>query len=155
CRAAEEAAHEIDVDLLHQLDPARLGNGAHGEAAGDVNRGPERRNAGEQPGDRLLVGKVDGTNHLHLLVLAIREALRLLLVQPRPGAAGTRLDKGPYDGRAKRACAARHHDIPTNVIHLGLSVRIRRNDASTPPHSAKKSPARGRALGKFKVWTTR
>ena len=82
-----------------------------------MNRCPERRNAGEQPVDRRLVGKVDGTDQLNLLVLAIREALSLILVQPRHGACGTRLDKGPYDGRAKRAGAARHYDIPTLKWH--------------------------------------
>jgi hypothetical protein len=69
------------------------------------------------PVDRRLVGKVDGTDQLDLLALAIRKALSLILVQPRHGADGTRLDKGPYDSGAERAGAARHHHIPTVKWH--------------------------------------
>src|SRR5262249_27305503 len=69
--AREEAAHEIDFDLLHQLRLAGLGHWRHGEPAGNVNRRPPAWNVREERIDCPLVGKVEGPDLLAPLAVAI------------------------------------------------------------------------------------
>ena len=73
--AAQEAGDEIAVDLRHQRGLAGVGHRAHGEAAGDMDRGPQRRGAVVEPGDVGLVGEIGDCDQHDLRVAAMREAL--------------------------------------------------------------------------------
>ena len=101
--AAQRAAHEVHVDLLPQRRHTGLAQRRRSKPAGEVDRGPQRRDPLIEPGDGRRIGETAGDGERHALMLAQPQALRLRLVAARHVADGAGIDQRRDDGGAERA----------------------------------------------------
>src|SRR5580704_9938127 len=122
--AAQRAADEIHVELLPQQRRRGVAHRRHGKTAGDMDRGPQRRDALIEAGHDRLVGQIAGDREPHVLALLQPAALLLRLVQTRHvtdcAGPGQSLDHGG----AERTRSAADDDVTIAEVHA-LSSPIR------------------------------
>ena len=131
--AAQRAADEIHVDLLPQHSDAGFTQRRRGKAAGDVDRGPQRRDPLIETANSRLVGQATSDGELHALMVAQPKALCLGLVEARHMADRAGADQRFDDRAAQRAGATGDDDVTIAEIHAPSSP-IR--------HSRQAGPAR-------------
>ena len=115
--AAQQARHQVHVDLLAQGCDARIAQRPRRKAAGQMDRRPERPDRLVEPPDRRLVGEVAGDGELHLLVVPQRKALRFRLVEAGNVADRAGPDQGLDDSGAERAGAAGNDNMTIAKVH--------------------------------------
>src|SRR5262245_63603101 len=122
--AAEEAAHEIVVDQPTQQLPAGIGQRGEGEAAGDMDRGPERREPAIELRHRRLIRQA---RHGDQAQRPAGEGFLLSLLPIGHMAMGARRQHCTHHRAPQGAGAAGYHHVTIAKIHptLGPSAVIR------------------------------
>src|SRR5665213_2900539 len=120
-RRAQLAGDQIGLDHRHQLALAGVRRLAHGEAAGEMDRGPERSLVIE-PGDRRLVAEIGGTAQLHAAIVLERKALGLMRVDIRHAATRALRQQRRDHRPAERAGAAGDDHLAPLIIRRTRAI---------------------------------
>ena len=123
--AAQHAADEIHVELLPDHGEACFLDRRRGKAAGNVDRGPERRDVPIKPFDRRFVGEVAGDRKPDLRVVAQAKPLCVGFVESRARGRWRRLRSAPKPPRcrAHRCLRLRRYDDCANpCVQIRKSV---------------------------------
>src|ERR1700734_1641171 len=119
--AAQRAADEIHVDLLVQHRRRGFTQRRRRKAAGDVDRGPQRRDALIEAPNGRFVGQAAGDREPDALMVAQPEVLRLSLVEAGHVADRAGAEQNLDDRAAQRTGAAGDDDMPIAEIHAPSS----------------------------------
>src|SRR3984957_2028740 len=114
--AAQLAGEQVHLDHGQEIGLAALGRRLHGEAAGQMDRRPQRARAGIEPGDGGLVGQLGRPDQLHPGVALERKALSLAGLDIRHAAAGPGIEQGLHHGPAQRAGTAGDDNLAAAII---------------------------------------
>src|SRR6185437_11809744 len=110
------------IELRHQRGLAGLGDRPHGEAAGDVDRGPERVGAAIDRFHRRLVGETAGRDEAEPLVAAMAVLRRLGGDDEGHMAGGAALEQRADNGGTERTGATGDDDRAIAEIHGTASL---------------------------------
>ncbi len=140
--AAQECGHEVHIHLLHQVGLRGLADRRHGEAAGDMDRGPQGGHARIKPRHRTLVSQLAIGDQMHLGMLAQREAFGFSGVDEGHVADSTGLDQCAHHGGAEGAGPAGDDDMTVAIVHRFLLLM-----QNYPHHRLPEASRKGKSQG--------